>query len=70
MDEQALLHQISVETGVNIELLRDLFHNEKVVALIRAGKTVDATIHIRSLQPRVGLMEAKKIVEFFSAELK
>ena len=70
MDEQTLLHQISVDTDVNIELLKDLFHNEKMIGLIKAGKIIDATLLIRSIQPRVGLREAKMVVEAFAEGLK
>jgi hypothetical protein len=52
MDEQELLHKISVETNVNIELLKD------------------SILHIRRIQPRVELMEAKMIVEACLAALK
>ena len=69
MDEQALLHKISVETGVNIELLKDLIHDEKLLALIRARKTNDAILYIRSTQLSAGLGTAKVIVEAFSAAL-
>jgi len=70
MDEQELLHNISVKTNVNIELLKDLIHDEKLLALIRAGKSVDAILHIRRIQPRVELMEVKMIIEAFSEALK
>jgi hypothetical protein len=43
MDEQALLHRISVDTNVNIELLKDLFHNDEIYTLIMAGKITDAS---------------------------
>jgi hypothetical protein len=70
MDEQELLHKISVETDVNIELLKDLIHDEKLLALIKAGKLNDAILLLRSSQTRVGLGMAKVIVEAFSAALK
>jgi hypothetical protein len=35
MDEQTFLHQISVKTGVNIELLKDLYHSEKFWSLVK-----------------------------------
>jgi len=70
MDEQELLHKISVQTNVNIELLKDLIHDEKLLTLIKAGKSIDAIHHIRRIQPRVELMEAKMIVEAFSEALK
>jgi ABC-type uncharacterized transport system ATPase subunit len=38
MDEQELLHKISVDTNDNIELLKDLYQNEKLWFLIRTGK--------------------------------
>jgi hypothetical protein len=70
MDEQELLHNVSVKTNVNIELLKDLIHDEKLLTLIKAGKTIDAIQLIRRIQPRVELSEAKMIVEGFSAALK
>ena len=70
MDEQELLHQISVDTNVNIELLKDLSHNEAFRVLILDGKTTDAVLRIRADCPRVGLREAKKIAEAFAAAWK
>ncbi len=69
MDEQALLHQVSVDTNVNIELLKDLIHNDKLNALIVSGKKTDAIMLIRRIQPAVELWEAKKVVEAFAAEM-
>ncbi len=63
MDEQEFLHQLSVKSDVNIELLKDLVQNEKFAALVKAGKTMDAIVQIRSSQPRVGLREAKMVVD-------
>jgi hypothetical protein len=70
MDEQALLHRLSVETGVNIELLKDLLHNDEVWVLAVEAKTIPLTMKIRDLAPRVGLREAKSIAEAFVAEAK
>jgi hypothetical protein len=70
MVEQDFLHQLSVNTNVNIELLKDLYHNEKFLALVKSGKTIDAIVFIRSIQTRVGLREAQKIVQAFSDENK
>jgi hypothetical protein len=70
MDEQEFLHRLSVKTNVNIEFLKDLYRNNEFLALIQAGKTIDATIRVRRLQPRIGLVEAKMIAEAFSAELR
>ena len=67
MDEQEFLHQVSVEYDVNIELLKDLYQNEKLWSLIRADKIIDATVLLRSIQPQVGLREAKRVVEAFAA---
>lgn len=67
MDEQEFLHKVSVDTNVNIELLKDLYVNDKMWILIRAGKIIDATILLRSIQPRIGLREAKMVVDAFSA---
>jgi hypothetical protein len=66
MDEQELLHKISVDTNVNIELLKDLYKNDKLWTLIKTGKTIDAVMLVRSIAPRVGLREAKKVVEAFA----
>jgi (p)ppGpp synthase/HD superfamily hydrolase len=68
MDEQALLHQISVDTNVNIELLKELFHNEEIYTLIRNNKLIDAILKIRDIEPKVGLRQAKMIAEAFAAE--
>jgi hypothetical protein len=70
MDEEALLHRVSVNTNVNIELLKDLLHNDALWALVVARKSTEAIMKIRDIYPRVGLREAKRIVEEFSAELK
>jgi hypothetical protein len=67
MDEQELLHKISVDTNVNIELLKDLYKNDKLWTLIKTKKTIDAVMLVRSIAPRIGLREAKKIVEAFAA---
>jgi hypothetical protein len=68
MDEDAFLHKISVDTNVNIEFLKDLFHNDKFQALVRTGKSTEAILLIRSIAPRVGLREAQMIVKAFSTE--
>ena len=70
MDEQALLHRISVDTNVNIELLKDLFHNDELYTLIMADKKNEAIMKLRDFAPRVGLREAKMIIEAFSAEMQ
>ena len=69
MDEQELLHRISVDTNVNIELLKDVYGNDKLWVLIKTGKVTDAILLLRNLAPRVGLREAKKIVEAFAASI-
>lgn len=68
MDEQEFLHQVSVEADVNIELLKDLYHNEKFLALIRKGKIIDATILVRSMQPMIELSQAKRVAEAFAGK--
>jgi ribosomal protein L7/L12 len=35
--------------------------------MIKTGKTIDVVMLVRSIAPRVGLREAKKIVEEFAA---
>jgi ribosomal protein L7/L12 len=67
MDEQAFLHDVSVRTNLNIELLKDLYKNEKLWNLIQKGKTIDAVLLVRSTAPKVGLTEAKRVVEAFTA---
>ncbi len=68
MDQQEFLHDISVKANVNIELLKDLANNAQFLDLTRAGKTIDATLLVRTLQPRIGLREAKMVAEAFVAE--
>jgi hypothetical protein len=70
MDEQEFLHKVSAETNVNIELLKDLFHNEEIITLIKSGKSLDAIMRIRAMQPRIGMWEAKAVVQAFANELK
>ena len=70
MDDQDFLHKVSMKTNVNIELLKELSGNDKFWVLIKTGKTIDATIMIRSMQPRVGLREAKMVAEAFISEYK
>jgi hypothetical protein len=70
MDEQEFLHKVSVATNVNIELLKDLTGNAAFFTLIRTGKVIDATLLLRNIAPRVGLREAKKVVEAFVEEYK
>ncbi|MGA2504992.1 MAG: hypothetical protein ABSG01_12950 [Anaerolineales bacterium] len=70
MDDQEFLHKVSVDTNVNIELLKDLTTNEKFWTLIRTGKTNNAIMLLRDIQPRVGLREAKKVVEAFIGQYK
>jgi len=70
MDEQDFLHKLSVKTNVNIELLKDLTKNEKFWTLIRTGKTIDAILLLRNIQSRIGLREAKMVVEAFVEEYK
>jgi hypothetical protein len=70
MDDQEFLHNLSVRTNINIELLKDLPSNEKFWILVRTGKVIDATILLRNLQPRVGLREAKMVVEAFIEQYK
>jgi len=68
MDEQEFLHRISVAYNINIELLKDLIHDEGLLTLIKAGKSRDAILYISKAHPILGLFEAKKIVEAFSKE--
>jgi hypothetical protein len=70
MDEQEFLHKVSVDTNVNIELLKDLTGNEQFWSLIRTRKIIEATIFLRRILPRVGLREAKMVVEAFVKEYK
>ena len=70
MDKQEFLHKLSVKTNVNVELLKDLTTNEKFWTLVRTGNMHDGIMTLRDIQPRVGLREAKMIVEAFIAEYK
>jgi hypothetical protein len=70
MEEQEFLHQLSVRTNVNIELLKALLKDEKYMALIKAGKYSDAAGIIRRTQARVGLREAVMIAQAFVSEFK
>ena len=70
MEEQEFLHKLSVDTNVNIELLKELTGNVKFIDLARRGKTIDAIGILRRIQPRVELMEAKMVVEAFAREFK
>ncbi len=49
MDKQEFLHKVSVDTNVNIEVLKELSKNDRMWTLIRAGKVIDATILLRSI---------------------
>jgi hypothetical protein len=68
MDPKTFLHDLSVKTNVNIELLKDLYQNEKFMSLVRANKSTEAIVFIRSLPSGVGLREAQKIVQAFTTE--
>lgn len=70
MNEQELLHRISVDTNVNIEVLKDLYHNEAFRTLIKADESTDAILFIRRNYPRLGLAGAKFISEAFVKALK
>jgi hypothetical protein len=70
MDEQEFLHNLSVKTNVNIELLKELTGNDKFWALVRTAKTNEAIMALRDIQPRVGLRGAKMVVEAFIQEYK
>lgn len=65
MDDQEFLHNLSVTTNVNIEVLKDLNQDEKFLALVRKKKSIDATLYIRSLNNRLSLGEAKMVAEGF-----
>ncbi|MEZ0396878.1 MAG: hypothetical protein ABWK53_10690 [Anaerolineales bacterium] len=70
MEVQEFLHKVSVDTNVNIELLKDLYDDTHLWDLIRAGKINDAASYVRSLQPRVRLLEALMVVKAFAKEGK
>jgi hypothetical protein len=70
MDDQEFLHNLSVRTNINIELLKDLPSNEKFWILVRTGNVIDATIVLRNIQSRIGLREAKMVVEAFIERYK
>ncbi len=70
MDEQAILHRISVENDINIEILKDVFHDDKFYTLIKAGKKNDAIMHLRVTYSILGLTQAKMIADAFSEVFK
>jgi hypothetical protein len=70
MNEQELLHRISVDTNLNIELLKDLAQNEEFRALVNSGKMMDAIVRVRGNRPIIGLQEAKMAVEAFAKTWK
>ena len=70
MDEQEFLQKLSVRTNVNIELLKELTGNPKFFSLIKTGKMFEAIHLLRDLQSRLGLREAKMVVEAFIEEYK
>lgn len=70
MEEQDFLHQLSVKSDVNIELLKDLIHDDAFINLCKKGKTMDAIVKIRSIQPKVGLREAKMVADAFTEKFK
>jgi hypothetical protein len=68
VDEQEFLHKVSIKTNINIELLKDIYKNEELIALTKAGKSIEATHLLRSIVPRIGLREAKIAAELFIEE--
>jgi len=66
MDEQEILHRISVDTNINIELLKDVYHDDKFYTLIKAGKKMDAIMHLRKTYIVVDLAKAKAMTDAFS----
>jgi hypothetical protein len=70
MNEQEFLHQVSVEANINIELLKDLYKNDELWEFIRTKKTIDAIHLLRSIQPKIELWQAKKVVEAFTTKNK
>ncbi len=70
MSEQELLHRINLDTNVNIEVLKELYHNEAFLALIKADESTDAILFIRRNYPRLGLAGAKFVSEAFAKALK
>jgi hypothetical protein len=49
MDDQALPHKISIDTDVNIELLKDLLHDLRIYTLIMSGEETNAVKLIRDM---------------------
>ena len=70
MDEQEILHKISVETDINIELLKDVIHDENLLQLIRAKKKNNAIMYLHANYTQISLGGAKLIVEAFAEALK
>ena len=68
MDEQVFLHRLSVDYNLNIELLQDVIHDDKLFVLIKAKKQMDAIMYLRKTYLSMDLAQAKIIVDKFTEE--
>ncbi len=68
MDEQEFLHRLSVDYNLNIELLKDVIHDDKLFVLIKAKKQMDAIMYLRKTYLSMDLAQAKIIVDKFTEE--
>lgn len=68
MDNQAFLHRLSVDYNLNIELLKDLIHDDKLFTLIKTNKKNDAILYLRGTYQAMSLGAAKIVVDEFSKE--
>jgi len=66
MDEQALIHRLSVDYNLNIELLKDLLHDDKLFTMIKSNKKTDAILYLRKTYQAMDLGVAKNVVDEFS----
>lgn len=69
MDEQELVHKISVETNINVELLKDLIRDEKFLSLIRNKKVNDAIMYLRNNYPNMDLQKAVASARAFAEKI-
>ena len=70
MNELQFFHNLSVKTGILIEILLDLYKDDKLWDLIRGEKHDDAIAYIQSIRPRTGAKEAQMIVQAFADAIK
>ena len=69
-DDQEFSYKVGRKTDGNVEFLKELSGNDEFWVFNQNREELDAPIMILSIQPRVGLLEAKMIAEVFTAETK